>query len=166
MISPVEVRNQEFSRGFRGYSEKEVDSFVAQISDDFEKLYHENAQLKENLKRQEAELEKYRKLEDTLNQALILAQQTAEDIKTNASNEARLLLEKSRVKVSEIFLAYEDVLKKLHTYRSEIKSYIHSQAELVEQYDKRLEELSSFLAAEDIKEVLAGLEKSGLGDAK
>ena len=101
MISPIEIRRQEFSRRLRGYSKEEVDSFLVNIAEEFERLYRENAELKEAVQRAEIDMAKYKKLEETLNQTLLLAQQTAEEIKLNAHKEARMLLDGVRQKIKE-----------------------------------------------------------------
>jgi cell division initiation protein len=38
-LTPMDIHNKEFSRSFRGYKEDEVDQFLDNIVDDFEKLY-------------------------------------------------------------------------------------------------------------------------------
>ena len=65
MISPIEVRRRDFSRSLRGYSREEVDSFLSGVSDEFERLYRENAELKEAVQRAELDMAKYKKLEET-----------------------------------------------------------------------------------------------------
>lgn len=163
MISPIEVRRREFSRSLRGYSREEVDSFLSGVSEEFERLYRENAELKEAVQRAELDMAKYRKLEETLNQTLLLAQQTAEEIRANAHKEAQMLLEGARQKIKETFAAYEEILKRLNVYRTEIKSYINSQVEFMDRHDKRVEELTSFFYSKDTKELLETLGKAEKG---
>ncbi|NLV15816.1 MAG: DivIVA domain-containing protein [Syntrophomonadaceae bacterium] len=162
MISPIEVRRQEFSQTVRGYRKDEVDSFLKNVSDEFERLYRENAELKEALQRAEADMLKYRKLEDTLNQTLLLAQQTAEEIRANAHKEAQTMLEGARHKINETFAAYEEILKMLNIYRAEIKSYLNSQVEFMERHDKRIDELTSVFYAKDSKNLLEAFSKNEL----
>ncbi|MGE5544078.1 MAG: DivIVA domain-containing protein [Bacillota bacterium] len=163
MISPIEVRRREFSRSLRGYDREEVDSFLSSVSDEFERLYRENAELKEAVKRAELDMAKYKKLEETLNQTLLLAQQTAEEIRANAHKEAQMLLEGARQRIKETFAAYEEILKRLNVYRTEIKSYINSQVEFMERHDRRLEELTSFFYSQDTKELLEAFSKAEKG---
>jgi len=88
MITAMEIRNQQFGKSLRGYNEEEVKNYLMQLAQDYENLYSQNATLKESIQRLEAELLKYHKIEDTMNNSLIFAQQTAEDIKSNARREA------------------------------------------------------------------------------
>ena len=163
MISPIEIRRQEFSRRLRGYSKEEVDSFLVSIAEEIERLYRENAELKEAVKRAEMDMAKYKKLEETLNQTLLLAQQTAEEIKMNANKEARMLLEGVRQRIKETFAVYEEMLKRLNIYRTEMRSYINAQVELMERHDQRLEELTSFFYSQDTKELLETISRAEKG---
>jgi cell division initiation protein len=163
MISPIEVKRREFSRSLRGYSREEVDSFLNSVSDEFEKLYRENSELKEGMQRAELDMSKYRKLEDTLNQTLLLAQQTAEEIRANAHKEAQMMVEGARQRIKETFVAYEEILKRLNIYRTEIKSYINSQVEFMDRHDHRVEELTAFFYSQDTKELLEAFSKAEKG---
>jgi len=163
MISPIEVRRREFGRSLRGYDREEVDSFLSTVSEEFERLYRENAELKEAIQRAELDMAKYRKLEETLNQTLLLAQQTAEEIRNNAHKEAQMLVEGARQRIKETFAAYEEILKRLNVYRTEIKSYINSQVEFMDRHDQRLEELTSFFYSKDTKDLLEAISKAEKG---
>jgi cell division initiation protein len=73
MITPLEIQNKEFRRGIRGYKEDEVDEFLDKIILDYEKLYKENLELKDNLEGMHHQLEQYREIEETLKKTLIMA---------------------------------------------------------------------------------------------
>ncbi|MGE5415517.1 MAG: DivIVA domain-containing protein [Acidobacteriota bacterium] len=160
MITPIEIRNHEFRRSIRGYTDTEVDSFMSRLADEFERVYRENAELKEAIQRSEFEMAKYKRIEETLNQTLVMAQQSAEDIRTNARQEAQMMLESGRKKINEIFVAYEEVLKRLNVYRAEIKSMMSTQNELLDRQDKRIEELTSFFYSTDVKGMVEALARS------
>ena len=51
MITPMDIENKEFKKGFRGYNEEEVDEFLDIVKEDFENLHRENLDLKEKLSR-------------------------------------------------------------------------------------------------------------------
>ena len=42
MLTPADIHNKEFSRGFRGYNEEEVDDFLDEIVYEFEELIKKN----------------------------------------------------------------------------------------------------------------------------
>ena len=39
MLTPLDIHNKEFKRGFRGYNEEEVDEFLDRVIKDYEQLY-------------------------------------------------------------------------------------------------------------------------------
>ena len=49
MITPLDIQNKEFKKSFRGYKESEVDQFLDEIIEDYEKLYKENIELKDKI---------------------------------------------------------------------------------------------------------------------
>ena len=38
MLTPLDLNNKNFSKGFRGYDTEEVDEFFAKVAKDFERL--------------------------------------------------------------------------------------------------------------------------------
>ena len=46
MLTPLDIHNKEFKRSFRGYNEDEIDDFLDQVVNDYEKLFRENDNLK------------------------------------------------------------------------------------------------------------------------
>lgn len=155
----MEIRNQQFSRSVRGYSTVEVNNFLQQLAQDYEDLYSDNATLKETIQRLEYEMQKYRRLEETMNNSLILAQQTAEEVKVNARREAALILRESKTKIAEVLAVYQEVIKRVSVLTTEVKGQVHGQLELLEKSQKRVDELSDFFYGKDLKEMLESLEK-------
>lgn len=159
MLTPVEIRNQSFTRGMRGLKEEEVKNFLHYVAQNYESLYSENARLKENIQRLEYELARYRKLEETMNNSLILAQQAAEEYKTNARREAEFILENAKQKIAEMLFVYQEIIKRLNIFSAEIKAQINSELELIQKNQKRIDELSEFFYSRDVKEIMEKLEK-------
>ncbi len=73
MITPMDIENKEFKKGFRGYNEEEVDEFLDIVKEDFENLYRENLDLKKNLSYIRG-VSRYKSIEETLNATLITAE--------------------------------------------------------------------------------------------
>lgn len=159
MITGMEIRNQQFRKKVRGYDEDEVKNFLMRLALDYENLYSENAQLRENLQRVQFELDKYRKLEETMNSSLILAQQTAEEVKANARREANVYLEEAKQKIARVLFVYQDILKRLNVFSSELKGQLGSQLEMLDKNQRKMDELSDFFYGRDLKELLEGLEQ-------
>ena len=67
MLTPMDIHNKEFKRGFRGYSEEDVDAFMDNIADDYEKVYREYCEIKEKCEKLQDKLSQYEKMESTMN---------------------------------------------------------------------------------------------------
>ena len=166
MITAMEIRNQQFGKSLRGYDQDEVKNFLMQLAQDYENLYSQNATLKESIKRLESELQKYHKIEDTMNNSLIFAQQTAEDMKTNARREADLILEDAKRRIAELLMVYQEVIKRLNLFNTELKAQMSGQIEMLEKNQHRVEELTQFFYSKDLKEMLEKLEEVNIKDVQ
>lgn len=159
MITGMEIRNQQFTKSMRGYNEEEVKNFLQQLAQNYETLYSENSQLKESIQRCKFELDKYHKIEETMNNSLILAQQTAETLKVNAQKEAEKILDDSKRSIAEMLSAYQEVIKRLNLFNLELKSQLNIELEMLEKNMKKTEELSTFFNNQDVKDLLSNLSK-------
>lgn len=165
----MEIRDQQFAKSIRGYNEEEVKNFLSKIAQDYEALYSENSQLRESIQRHKLELEKYNKLEETMNNSLILAQQTAETLKINAQQEAERTLEDSKRAIIIMFNDYQEIMKNLNVFNLELKSQLNVKLELLERNIKKNDEMAGFFNRSEVQELLANLDKiklSGNNDAE
>ena len=48
-LTPLDIHNKEFSKGFRGYDEDEVNEFLDQVIKDYEMVIREKKELEERL---------------------------------------------------------------------------------------------------------------------
>lgn len=102
MLTPLDIHEREFKRAFRGYSEVEVDEFLDQVVREFEQLLKENSDLRSELEKAQEEVARYRRIEDTLQNTLLMAQRTAEDLQVAARKEADLIIKEAQSKQREI----------------------------------------------------------------
>ncbi|HHY05821.1 MAG TPA: DivIVA domain-containing protein [Clostridia bacterium] len=146
MLTPLDIHNREFRRGLRGYDVDEVDEFLDEVIRDFEALYKENLELKETIQKKEENINRYKELEQTLQDTLVLAQQTGEEAKQNAKKEAELIIWEAQKKAEQIYNeVQEEILaatKKLERMRNlekqlyvRMKSFLLTQLESMENYD-------------------------------
>lgn len=89
MLTPADVHNKEFSRGFRGYREEEVDDFLEEIISDFEELYNKISNLEDELSVEREKVTQYQATDKKLRDTLTTAQMTAGE----AVNSAKLRIE-------------------------------------------------------------------------
>ena len=71
-LTPMDIHNKEFTRSFRGYDDEEVDRFLDEIIEEFERLYKENIELKERLGMLSDQISNYKTMENTLKETLLL----------------------------------------------------------------------------------------------
>lgn len=102
MITPVDLETTVFRRGFRGYNTAEVQEFMARITHDYEHLYRENIELKEKIEELQNSLNQYQVMEETLRNAMLLAQETADEVKSAAKNQAELIIREAEYKGERI----------------------------------------------------------------
>ena len=97
MLTPLDIHKKEFRRAFRGYNEEEVDMFLDQLAKDYEELYTANLELKEQIKKYENGIARYKELEDVIKETLIMAQKNADDLRNNTEKEVQVMLNEARV---------------------------------------------------------------------
>ncbi|TGE32700.1 DivIVA domain-containing protein [Desulfosporosinus sp. Sb-LF] len=147
-MTPLDIRNKTFRKGVRGYQCGEVEKFLETVSQEFESAYAENFELREKTKGLESEVSHYRQIENTLQQTLVLAQQTAEEVKQAARHEAELLLreaeQKKLIKVSEAEKKYEEIQEQIlelsrnrDLLRTQLKSFLLTHLDLANSQDRK-----------------------------
>ena len=103
MLTPMDIQRQDFEVKLRGYNADEVDDFLDLVGRDYEKLYKENAELREQVKQLDKSIEQYRAMEETLQKSIVLAQTAAEDIKKNAAEKADVIVNEAQSKSENMY---------------------------------------------------------------
>lgn len=106
-ITPNDMINQEFRRAFRGYNAQEVDEFLQLASDSLFHAYEESQRLHAQVVSLADEVKRYQQRENLINNAIVLAERTADELKEHAVREA----EHTRRAIEE----------QLHTQRAELE---------------------------------------------
>lgn len=97
-VTPLDIRRKEFKRSVRGYSDEEVDLFLDEVADEFERLFQENTALQERIKRLEEQAAGNNQLRDALEKTLVSAQLHADETRANARKESELILRDAELK--------------------------------------------------------------------
>lgn len=141
-LTPMDIHNKEFSKAFRGYNEDEVDQFLDEIVEEFERLYKENIELKDRISALNDQISSYKAIENTLKETLITAQRTADEVGAAAQRKAELIIkeaeekahgiiERANMNIIDIQKEYENVKKQILLYKARFKSLLETQMELV-----------------------------------
>ena len=148
MLTPLDVENKKFSKQMmNGYSVEEVDDFLDEVSADYAKKNKELTEVAKRVGDLEKELEKYKGIESTLQNTLVMAQSTAEEVKNVARQQADQLITEAKAAAQKesndleqqtIYKkqALEDMQKKFDIYKAKMESLLISQLELIKEINK------------------------------
>jgi cell division initiation protein len=160
-LTPLDIHNKEFSKAFRGYDEDQVNEFLDQIIKDMEILIKEKRDLEDKLAAMTERLNHFTNIEETLSKSILIAQETAEELKTNARKEAQLIIKESEKnadriineslsKSRKIALEIEELKKRAAVYRMRFRSLLEAQLAMLENSDwDEMEKIEEELARRD-----------------
>ena len=143
MITPLDIENKTFGKqAINGYSTQEVHEFMAELLKDYERIYKENIEYKDKIQVLNQGIQHYKSIEDTLQNALVVAQGTAETVKANAKVEADNILREAELnarksvedigqRVLEKQLKLEETQKQFDVYKAKMEALLISQLELL-----------------------------------
>lgn len=106
-LTPLDINNKSFSTKMRGYNQDEVDDFMDLVGRDYEAAVTKNRELEKALKHAEEKLEYFNELKDALNQSIIVAQDTADKVKTSASKESEVMITSAQNKSDDLISTAE-----------------------------------------------------------
>lgn len=101
-LTPLDIQNKSFPQKMRGYEKNEVDDFLDLVVRDYEASVQKNRELEKALKHAEEKLEYFNELKDALNQSIIVAQDTADKVKSSASKESEVLVNSAQNRADEL----------------------------------------------------------------
>ena len=143
MLTPLDIENKRFTRTLKGYNVEEVDDFLDQLTVEYERLYKDNAEYKDQIEKYQKDLEHYRNVEHTLQNTLVMAQTTAEDIKSmaqkqaeqivrDAQSDARRAVDELNKEEFEVRRRLEDLKRQFDVYKAKMEALLISQLELLQ----------------------------------
>lgn len=160
-LTPLDIHQKEFRRVLRGYSEEEVDAFLDEVATEFERVFQENIDIKEEAERLKKKLAQYEKFEETLQDTMLAAQRSAEEIQNNARKAAELVIKDAELKAKEIVqnsiaerqaINSEIVaLKKLIAeFKEKMKAFLQNYLINLDELEKQVENLPEMKMEEDL----------------
>lgn len=120
-ITPLDIRKQTFKRSVRGFDVSEVTAFLEAVAAEFEGLVRENTSFAERMRELDEKIDDYRRLEATLQETLVRAQQTSTEQVENARKEAHLTLQEARVRAQEAVVEAETRAAELQAHASQLR---------------------------------------------
>ena len=147
MITPLDIENKTFSRNIKGYKAEEVDEFLDEIGVEYARRTKELNEANMKIEELNNSLEHYKTIESTLQNTLVMAQSTAEEIKSVAKQKADQIIvdakslaqKENDMLANEILLKkreLEDLQKKFDIYKAKMEALLISQLELLKEVNK------------------------------
>ena len=149
MITPLDIENKRFAKQMmNGYSVEEVDDFLDELTVDYSKNYKEVTELRSKVEELNNSLLQYKAIESTLQNTLVMAQSTAEEVKNVAKQKADQIVEEAKASAqkqvddlnNEIVLKQkeiDDIKKQFDIYKAKMESLLISQLELLKEVNKK-----------------------------
>ncbi|MDQ0339241.1 cell division initiation protein [Caldalkalibacillus uzonensis] len=145
-LTPLDIHNKEFKRVFRGYDEDEVNEFLDLVIKEFEILIREKKELEEKVAEANEKLSHFSNIEESLSKTIIVAQETADEVKANAKKEAELIIKEAEKnadriinealsKSRKIAMEVEELKKQASIFRTRFRTLLEAQLEMLENDD-------------------------------
>ena len=154
MLTPMDIHAKEFSKSFRGFDENEVNDFLNEVMQAYASALDENERLRADLAREQKTIEDFRRIEQSVRETLVVAQKTAEDMTATAKRNAELTIEtaakeaqnirreatlqakaqldEAADKVRAIVAEYERLVREKHKFLRRMKGNVQAELALIE----------------------------------
>ncbi len=146
-MTPIEIQNYQFAtQTFGGFNKKQVEEFLEEMSREFEKYYRENLELKDRITVLNDSLKNFKAMEDSLQNTLVFAQNTADEIKKNAQQKAEMIVDDARTtatnmlseldgKKMEAERNLEEIKNQYKIFKTKYQSLLNAELKLFEEME-------------------------------
>lgn len=143
MLTPIDIDNKVFKKTrIGGYDIKDVENFLLIIMGDYEKLYKENAELRDKVNTMQESVSYYKSLEEGIKQTVENAQASADDIKETAKRDAESIRKEAEVdskrsledlqkQIIRAEADLEDKKKQMQIYKIRVTSMLEAQLKIL-----------------------------------
>lgn len=155
-ITPIEIRQRQFEKKFRGFDIDEVSTYLNTLSNEWERLIEENKELKRRFENAEREVQKLREVESTLYKTLKTAEDTGNNIIDQANKKAELTIREAQLSADKtIREANEKAQKQIEDAELNARNTIESAREELKDSQKELKEIENkkTTVLEDLKNI-------------
>lgn len=147
MLTPLDIDNKKFKKAkIGGYDIQDVEDFLGELMDDYEKLFKENADYKEKISSLQDSLMYYKSVDDGVSLTIETAKSTAEEIKETALKEAEAIkkdaqieskkdLEELKLEIKSKQIEFEELKKQMQIYKIKVTSMLEAQLKILKEED-------------------------------
>lgn len=145
-ITPVDIQHKSFKKALQGYDRGDVDGFLDEIIETLEDEAQQRAALEADIADLKERISHFKAMEESLQNTLVLAQRTADEVKASAHKEADLIREQARLAGEKEIAGYNDAISDVRREhqrtveaaekaRSELRSLLMTHLALLERVD-------------------------------
>jgi len=143
---------EKFNKALRGYNPDEVNKFLDDIISRVEEMVSEINNKNVKIRDYENKLKHYKAMEQTLNRSLLVAEETATQIKKNARDERDIIIKDARRNADRIVndsllrsekINYKTIVaeRNLIVFKKRLKSIVETQMDIIDNIDVDIETL-------------------------
>lgn len=172
-LTTLELKDKTFGVKWRGYDAEEVDEFLDIVTRDYENLIRTTHDQELEIKALKEKLEYFDDMKESLSKSVILAQETAEKVKTAAEGQsanlvkdaeykAQTLIDEAKEKANEILrqasdnakrvaVETEELKNKTRVFHQRLQSAVQGQMSLLEnpEWDELLRPTATYIQTSD-----------------
>lgn len=134
---------RKFNVSLNGYNKLEVNNFVNEVTSEYESMLSKLKQQDGEIERLKQDLEKYKNMENTLNRAIVIAEDASNQIKRVARDEAKGVLEDAKrnasrivndalIKADKIENDAEILKRRVVIFKKRLRSVVDEQIEFID----------------------------------
>jgi len=142
-ITPVDIQHKTFKKALQGYDRAEVDQFLDDLIESLEDEAQDRAALEAEIADLRERISHFKAMEESLQNTLILAQRTADEVKAAAHKEADLIKAQAKMqaekdisflveRTDEAKREHQRALETAEKARSELRSLLMTHLALLE----------------------------------
>lgn len=142
MLTPQDIESKMFKVSFKGYNTDEVDDFLQEICDSYVELYAEGKKVKEQNGLLSEAVGQYKSMEDTLNNALSVADKSTEEIEEDAHKRAAVIIKNAEYTAEAIITEakqkaeleqqkFDEIRTKMEAYKEKITDLLNTQMSIL-----------------------------------
>jgi cell division initiation protein len=163
MLTPLDIESKEFNSVIGGYSKAEVKQFMKELLFSYERLYKDNIEMKDKINMLNEGIQYYKTIEETLQNTLILAERTSEEVKATARIKAETIEKEAEINASRLIQEAKEEIYTINQMREsmviaydankiQIKQFLLSQLEMITKNELELDS-GTTLAEEMLKRI-------------
>ena len=138
---------KKFNTSINGYQKNEVNNFVNEVAKEYESMLNNLKTKDQEIESLKQELERFRNMENTLNRAILVAEEASNNIKNVARDEYKGIVEDAKrnasrivndalIKAEKIEQEAQTLRRRVIIFKRRFKQAVEEQLEVIEHIDE------------------------------